>query len=610
MSALLVASVVFSTAPASRASDWLPSEESEAIASSWESASDSDLPPEDSDSSVEPETAEIPTDLYEDAPDDFLAEPDDAAPEDVDQEQENGYAQYQGPSFYSISGSGGVGKAYIQEKLILMLYGGRSGQISCDYDGYSSIAGRHEGIDFVQGRGAAIYSLTAGKVIRITNGADNETDLSTIAIYDADNDKTVIYLHCTPSEHLDAGMMIAQGEFLGLESSRGASIDHTHVEVADGYTFSAKYSVNDAILENSDPYYYWAKILSNTLGICSVRYDDTAARCDGVAYQTLQAALDAAQEGQTVTMVQDLSESVVIQTPEITLDLDGNTLTAGNGQGILRVQAPNVTIQNGTLTGERITYALYAGGHSQSEDGTYVPYDASGLQVEDLSIADVSLADGGSFIAYVESWAENNRQISFTRVSIRNCTGAILGAWANTPVLFFDQCDFSENETSGDMIRFASSNVLIHDSIIEKNAGTENGAILSGPNTNLLLSSVTVAENQGRYVGGLAFSGSHLILMDTVVKDNLCGEGVSGICMASGKLSISGGAIYDNQLESGRGIDIYIGYDAIARIPPASLMQDDAVDFSRYVWYRYNNNRLYQTTVAIPGGLTAIEAAA
>lgn len=139
------------------------------------------------------------------------------------------------------------------------LYKNTSARISCGFDGYTSTSGRHEGIDIVCGVGKPVYSLTSGVVTRVYKGRTGSGGLSTIAIYNAETNKTVIYLHSAPLS-LSAGQSISKGQQIATESWRGCSSSsgaHTHVEVRDGKQSYASKSVGDSVLDNSNPTSFW-----------------------------------------------------------------------------------------------------------------------------------------------------------------------------------------------------------------------------------------------------------------------------------------------------------------------------------------------------------------
>ena len=69
------------------------------------------------------------------------------------------------------------------------------------------------------------------------------------------------------------------------------------------------------------------------------------------AYASLQAAIDAAQDGEIVTLLTDAAEDVAIS-KSITLDLGGKTLTNTNsGKATISVQGGTVTVKNGNVLG-------------------------------------------------------------------------------------------------------------------------------------------------------------------------------------------------------------------------------------------------------------------
>lgn len=68
-------------------------------------------------------------------------------------------------------------------------------------------------------------------------------------------------------------------------------------------------------------------------------------------YQSLAEAINAAEDGQTVTLLADATEDVVIN-KSITLDLGGKTLTNTNaGKATISVQSGTVTVKNGNVVG-------------------------------------------------------------------------------------------------------------------------------------------------------------------------------------------------------------------------------------------------------------------
>ena len=78
------------------------------------------------------------------------------------------------------------------------------------------------------------------------------------------------------------------------------------------------------------------------------------------AYGALADAVAAAQDGQTVTLLADAAEDVVIS-KSITLDLGGKTLTNTNaGKATISVKSGTVTVKNGNVVGGNDYYNIEA----------------------------------------------------------------------------------------------------------------------------------------------------------------------------------------------------------------------------------------------------------
>lgn len=156
-----------------------------------------------------------------------------------------------------------IGVVATKPKMSYSIYKLSGGFMLCKFDGYGippcgSFPGyRHEGIDLKRGYGSNVYALVSGKVVRVTEGSA-PSGLSTIAIYNATLNKTIVYLHSNPS--VVDNQIISKGQLIGTESYRGAgsqSNSHTHVEMRPGYVESAAIS-RDSTLVNPNPNTFWA----------------------------------------------------------------------------------------------------------------------------------------------------------------------------------------------------------------------------------------------------------------------------------------------------------------------------------------------------------------
>lgn len=106
------------------------------------------------------------------------------------------------------------------------------------------------------------------------------------------------------------------------------------------------------------------------------------------AFNTLQAAIDAAQDGETVTLLADATEDAVIN-KSITFDLNGKTLTNTNsGKATISVQGGTVTVKNGNVLGGTSCYNIEVTKGSNAN----------------LTLADVTATAGNTGSSMIDNW--------------------------------------------------------------------------------------------------------------------------------------------------------------------------------------------------------------
>ncbi len=106
------------------------------------------------------------------------------------------------------------------------------------------------------------------------------------------------------------------------------------------------------------------------------------------AFNTLQAAIDAAQDGETVTLLADANEDATIS-KSITLDLGGYTLTNTNsGKATISVQGGTVTAKNGNVVGGTGYYNIEVTKGSNTN----------------LTLADVVATAGNNGSSMIDNW--------------------------------------------------------------------------------------------------------------------------------------------------------------------------------------------------------------
>lgn len=126
----------------------------------------------------------------------------------------------------------------------------------------------------------------------------------------------------------------------------------------------------------------------NADGTFGVKVGQYVAEVNGVKYATLAEAIDAAQDGQTVTLLADATEDVVIS-KSITLDLGGKTLTNTNvGKATISVQSGTVTVKNGNVVGGNDYYNIEVTKGSNAN----------------LTLTDVAATAGNTGSSMIDNW--------------------------------------------------------------------------------------------------------------------------------------------------------------------------------------------------------------
>lgn len=158
-----------------------------------------------------------------------------------------------------------------------------------------------------------------------------------------------------------------------------STFDNSAKTVAvSGGTFSSAVSA-DLCAEGCTP-------IANTNGTHSVA--SGVAYVAGKGFDTLQAAIDAAQDGQTVTLLTDATEDVAIN-KSVILDLHGKTLTNTNaGKATISVQGGTVTVKNGNVVGGTGYYNIEVTKDSNAN----------------LTLVDVTATAGNTGSSMIDNW--------------------------------------------------------------------------------------------------------------------------------------------------------------------------------------------------------------
>lgn len=171
----------------------------------------------------------------------------------------------------------------------------------------------------------------------------------------------------TKSDNTAALYTIPEGETSLPLGSTVTNTNGDQIELADALKWKAADAEQDKI------------VLKTVKAVASV---------DTVNFATLAEAIDAAQDGQTVTLLADATKDVVIS-KSITLDLGGKTLTNTNvGKATISVTGGTVTVKNGNVVGGNDYYNIEVTKGSNAN----------------LTLTDVTATAGNTGSSMIDNW--------------------------------------------------------------------------------------------------------------------------------------------------------------------------------------------------------------
>ncbi|MCD8006717.1 MAG: right-handed parallel beta-helix repeat-containing protein [Oscillospiraceae bacterium] len=457
----------------------------------------------------------------------------------------------------SITATGGVDSygVYVSDNSA-KVYGGSisangAGSVYGVYAKYTTVS---DGTITASGDGTT-YGVYGSSSVTITDGTISSSTTDSNSTAYVANKATISDGNFTGT--LYEGTTVTGGTF-SYDVSDFVNTDTYQVKSnGDGtYTVSVKNSEENGATEQSE----------NHVASVTSKSDSS----DIKYYISLQDAIDAASENDTVSLLVDVSENVTVaESQSITLDLCGFTLTTEDSTANVSIIYVYGTMtlkdssedQTGKITGSgaeipSTTNKLYGGGIRVKgtvtmESGSITGNGKLGNYV---SGAGVYVDDGGTFTMNGGSISDN------------------LGDWGGgVYVTSGGTFTMNDGEISGNTIQ---------------NWG--GGVVLYG-NCTFTMNGGTITGNKGVYGGGIYLHGSSDVGYPTFV--------------------MTKGAIYNNTATT-EGADIYSTGSSSVTLIAASEMTDGTKDFTGYCWYtdasgnRYDAETNVTDTVDVSETLT------
>ena len=158
------------------------------------------------------------------------------------------------------------------------------------------------------------------------------------------------------------------------------------------------------------------------------------------AFNTLQAAIDAAQDGETVTLLADATEDATIAAGKnITLDLGGKTLTNTNaGKATLTIAGDaTATVKNGSVVGGTSFYTIQNNGTATLEDVTATAGNNGSSMIDNWGTLTIESGSYSGGLNVVKSEEDSTLTISGGKFELSYATNGYTGvvfAYGNTTI--------------------------------------------------------------------------------------------------------------------------------------------------------------------------------
>ena len=158
------------------------------------------------------------------------------------------------------------------------------------------------------------------------------------------------------------------------------------------------------------------------------------------AFNTLQAAIDAAQDGETVTLLADATEDATIAAGKnITLDLGGKTLTNTNaGKATLTIAGDaTATVKNGSIVGGTGYYTIDNYGTATLEDVTATAGNTDSSMIRNDGTLTIESGSYSGGLNVVKSEEDSTLNINGGRFELSYATSGYTGvvfAYGNTTI--------------------------------------------------------------------------------------------------------------------------------------------------------------------------------
>ena len=364
---------------------------------------------------------------------------------------------------------------------------------------------------------------------------------------------------------------VAQGDAVSTTESMSEDGSTIYTVTLAGVSLVAEQTITATLTPNdrTEPV-----VATGTVAKETVIEETTVAMIGDVQYETLQEAINNAKNGDTVTVLKDITGGVEISTKEITdltIDLNDNSITAtsdiAHGKCIMVMVVSdtmkNLTVQNGTLKGANAKGvrggAISCEGDLTVKNCTFENNMAStgaaiavtnfqkpvDLTVDGCTFENNKAVDGaGGAIGIWKCGQANISNCTFTNNSGYSMGGAI---YVDHGAVVLDNNTFTSNTANyGGAIAGAETTITIKNSGLSKNGSAYYGGAIYIQNTgdnksNLNISMSTLKENNTGYNGGAIYAtGCDQVVVDGIFDSNRAGYDGGAVCVVKSNATLKG----------------------------------------------------------------------
>ena len=315
----------------------------------------------------------------------------------------------------------------------------------------------------------------------------------------------------------------------------------------------------------------------------------SAAKIGESEYASIADALAAAQPGDTIELLKDVTENITIN-KSLTLDLGKFTLSGNANAAVVTISGDKsqVIVQNGTVTGGKksgiritdadvtLTKLTVTKNASTGDGGGIDAVKGKELVVEQCAINENTAKNRGGGILVedtplkvVGSKIENNQGFHGAGIYLSDPKTPVCGRHEITGTLIEGNKVLNDYGIGGGIHVGTRSQVNIENSTISKNAADQGGGIVAYTADSVILNHVVITENQATVGAGILTLTIHAcntefkLTNNTEVKNNTAtyygggvmawGDGSDGIEQV---VTVENSSISNNNAKDGAGIFI------------------------------------------------------